>query len=57
MSKRKEESNKKAEIVCRELRWQIANSKIDEAILFDLLLDWMKVTGKIKYEKPTVKGE
>jgi len=55
LSKRKLESYKRAEIVARELRYQLSISRYREEIninrLFKKLFKWMNVTGKIKYEK------
>jgi hypothetical protein len=59
ISKRKLESYKRAEKVCRELRHLISNRGINElpedSRLVDDLLSWMRVTGKIKYERPKTK--
>lgn len=54
ISKRKLESYKRAETVCRELRFHISNNSFNssEKSLFDLLIKWMNKTGNIKYRKP-----
>ena len=53
-SKRKFESYRRAELVCRELRYQLAKvgDGIDLERLSDFVIKWMDVTGKIKYERP-----
>ena len=57
ISKRKMESYRRAELVCRELRFQIggkfAHQDLERAV--DLLTYWMDKTGKIKYERPEPK--
>lgn len=52
VNKRKLESYKRAEIVCRELRYQISNNNIDMDKVAGLILKWMDKSGKIKYIKP-----
>ena len=56
LSNRKLKSYKKAEIVARELRYQLSHSayihQIDFNILFKLMLKWMDTTGNIKYVRP-----
>ena len=54
ISKRKLESYRRAELVCRELRTQIAGRHCDMDLkdAADFLIDWLEVTGKIKYERP-----
>lgn len=54
ISKRKLESYKKAEIVCRELRFQIAGNRNDMDLgnCTDMLIDWLSVTTKSKWERP-----
>ena len=54
MSKKKLDSYKRAEKVCRELRHQYINDRnpMDHEKLLQLLISWMEVTGKIKYERP-----
>lgn len=53
LSKRKLESYKRAEMVCRELRYQIASPRNWNAeTLVKFLTHWMKVTGNIKYHRP-----
>ena len=57
LSKRKLESYQRAEIVARELRYQIAsNANRNEQRLAELVINWMKVTGNIKYERPGGEG-
>ncbi len=53
ISARKLESYKRAEEVCRELRyqWSHAQNK-DNDRLFSVLMKWMNKTGKIKYDRP-----
>lgn len=45
-------SNKKAQIVCRELRYQIANNEFDFDLIADLVSEWCRVTGNEKYVRP-----
>ena len=52
ISKRKLESYKRAEMVCQELRHQIANNGINESRLCNYAIYWLKVTGNIKFELP-----
>jgi len=51
-NKRKESRDKCAEALCQEVRYQIANNFRDEPRLYRLLIKWMKVSGKSKYERP-----
>lgn len=46
--------NERAELVCRELRFQIGGKQSDMDLnkVTTLLIGWMKVTGKIKYKRP-----
>jgi len=46
--------NDAASEVCREVRYQLAKygGIADNEFLFDLLNDWMKKTGKNKYNLP-----
>lgn len=44
--------NAAAELLCREVRWQIANNKPDETRLYFFLVKWMKVAKKNKYKRP-----
>ena len=55
LSDRKLQSYKLAELVCRELRYQLASNagNIDLVDVSDFLVDWMEPTGKIKYVRPT----
>lgn len=50
----KQKRDEKAERVCREVRYQMAKHGgiADNQTLCELLLSWMKVTGKVKYERP-----
>jgi len=52
ISKRKLESYKRAEKVCRELRYQISDNKMDMDKIAGLVIKWMDKTSKIKYERP-----
>lgn len=53
ISKRKLESYRRAEIVAREARYQLSvASRDDPSKLVELVIHWMKVTGKIKYIQP-----
>lgn len=51
---REEKRNERAEKVCREARFQMANHGgiADNQTLFDLLEKWMHVAKKNKYERP-----
>lgn len=51
---REEKRNERAEKVCREVRFQMANHGgiADNQTLFDLLEKWMLVAKKNKYERP-----
>lgn len=51
---REEKRNERAEKVCREVRFQMANHGgiVDNQTLFDLLEKWMHVAKKNKYERP-----
>lgn len=56
LSKRKLESYKRAEIVCRELRAQLSDRRNeDTSRLTGAILSWMDVTGKIKFERTNIK--
>lgn len=50
----KEIRNERAENVCREVRYQMANNGgiSDNITLFKLLNSWMKVAKKNKYIRP-----
>lgn len=53
ISKRKLESYKRAEVIARELRYQLsAAHKEDQMKLYRLVINWMKTTGKIRFERP-----
>ncbi len=53
VSKRKMESYKRAEMVCQELRYQFSIAcREDMNSVIDYLIHWMKVTGKIKNDRP-----
>lgn len=53
ISKRKLESYRRAELVAQELRYQLMSASFhDEKRLVKLVLHWMRVTGKTKYERP-----
>lgn len=50
---RAELRNERAELVCRELRWQISDARNwDGNKLARMLSEWMKVAKKNKYERP-----
>ncbi len=53
ISKRKLESYKRAEAVAQEARrfLQVCHKESPDELL-EHVLHWMKVTGKVKYEKP-----
>jgi len=55
ISKRKLESYKRAEIVCRELRFQLAVNRngTDLGDCTDMLIDWLDVSTKEKWIRPT----
>ena len=54
ISKRKLESYKRAEIVCRELRFQVAGNRNDMELggCTDMLIDWLEVSTKEKWIRP-----
>lgn len=53
ISKRKLESYKRAEAVAQAARIYLQNChKLQPNELLEHVLHWMKVTGKVKYEKP-----
>ena len=51
---RKEMRSERAELVCREVRHQIAESGIvhDAQAVFKHLEKWMRVAKKVKYKRP-----
>lgn len=50
---REQQRNERAEKVCREVRFQMAkDGGVFCQTLFDLLLSWMKVAKKNKYQRP-----
>jgi hypothetical protein len=51
---REQQRNERAENVCREVRFQMANHGgiTDNQTLFDLLKKWMHVAKKNKYKRP-----
>ena len=52
-SKRKQRSDDMAQLVCRELRYMLAdNRNWDSHRLIDRVLKWMRTTGKIKMVRP-----
>ena len=62
ISKRKLESYKRAEVIARAMRYQISNTTyhngrpmypLSDSSILDMIINWMKVTGKIKYERPS----
>jgi hypothetical protein len=53
MSRRRMKRLERADVVCRELRHAIAHpSEADWRKVNDLLLYWMRVAGKDKYDRP-----
>ena len=54
ISKRKLESYKRAELIAKEVRYLMARNMqlLSNDKLFELLKNWMNVTGKIKYKRP-----
>ena len=54
MKSREQKRNERAELVCRELRFQFGGKQIDMDLnrSLNLLLDWMKVAKKNKYIRP-----
>lgn len=53
LSKRKLKSYQRAEMIAREVRYQLSRvDRRDENQLMKLLLKWMNVTGNIKYQRP-----
>ncbi len=55
MKKTREEiRSEKAEIVCRELRYQLSNGGLlfDPNLIAEYLTQWMKYAKKNKYERP-----
>ena len=50
----KQKREERSEAVCREVRYQMANSGgiQDNVILYKLLEKWMRVAKKNKYERP-----
>ena len=54
ISKRKLKSYQRAELVCRELRFQLGGKVCDQDLskAVELLISWMRVTGKVKYIRP-----
>jgi hypothetical protein len=54
LSKRKIESYERAEMVCQELRHQMATNENDLNKVIKYLLYWMDKTGnKVKFERPS----
>lgn len=51
---RQEKRNELAEIVCRELRYQIAHYGTlgEPNKIANMLLDWMRYSKKNRYERP-----
>jgi len=58
VSKRMEKSNEYAQLIAREIRYQLANhGKIASYDLLLKLVDtWMHTTGEIKYQRPSEKN-
>lgn len=54
ISKRKLESYKRAELLARELRFQLTRpyGQSDMESVSNYLIRWMDKTGKIKFERP-----
>ena len=55
MKTREQKRNERAEAVCRELRYQMANRRYNEQELFTLLEKWMKVAKGNKYVRPSIR--
>ena len=52
MKTREQKRNEASEKVCRELRYQMSNpSEKHGDKLGNLLIKWMRLTGKVKYER------
>ena len=51
-SKRKRKRLERADLVCRELRFVMADNTTDWQKLYSLLLSWMRVSGKSCYVRP-----
>ncbi len=60
LSKRKLESYKRAEIVAQALRKHVTSgprvTQADLDHMMDCLLDWMDMTGQLKYDDPVRRG-
>jgi hypothetical protein len=56
ISKRKLKSFLHAEALAREFRHQVALNFRNEQAMFSHLEKWMRVTGKIKYDRPAPKA-
>jgi len=57
-NKREQQRNKLAEMVCRELRYQICkypNGNLDWDTLGSYLCDWVSIGLKNKYTRPSIK--
>lgn len=54
VNKREVERNKRADAVCREIRYQMTNfgSIEDNIKLYELLSKWLKISTKTKYTRP-----
>lgn len=53
LSTRKLESYKRAEVVARELRFQMSSTaNANKPLLIELVIHWMKSTGNIKFDRP-----
>ena len=55
ISKRKLKSYQRAEVIARELRYQLLTGTCNNLRLCDMVISWMKVTGKICYKRPYLK--
>ena len=49
---REQKRNERAEALCREVRYQIANNRLEGDRLFKFLDAWMRVAKKNKYVRP-----
>ena len=61
LSHRRMQSLLKAEAVAQELRYQLSaascKKELDTDALVGLIVKWMRVTGKQKYERPNATNE
>jgi hypothetical protein len=48
----REKRLERAERLCREVRYQIANRDYSESRMYEFLISWMRVAPKSQYERP-----